>query len=121
MTKKLTTLASDAPLDLSNPAIAKLIVENEVGNKVTPTEPAAPAKPAVKKDGKLTSFTIQLSTEQIANLIRQADASGVSWKAYLEAQIHEQILTAKVGKAVISQPSTMTAKITGYTGSVSRG
>ena len=120
MTKKLTTLASDAPLDLSNPAIAKLIVENEVSNRVEPTEPL-PAKPAVNKSGKLTSFTIQLTSEQVANLIRQADASGVSWKAYLEARIQEEILTGKIGKAVISQPSTMKAKITGYTGSVSRG
>ena len=119
MTKKLTTLTNDSPLDLSNPEVAKLVVEAEISNQtITPSHPEPLPK---SKRGKQTSFTIQLETEEVASLIRQAEASNTSWKTYLEQRIRESILEAKVGRAVITNPSTMKAKITGVTGSVTRG
>ena len=115
---KLKTLSSDQDLDLSNPAVAEMVVKANVDNSVvTPQPTVTPDKPS----GKTTPFTIALTTEQVAGLIRSSGASGVSWKDYLKARIQEDILQQKVGRAVITNPSTMNAKISAPTGSVRRG
>lgn len=114
MTKKLTTLANDQDLDLSNPAVAELVVANDVTNIEVPKT----STPVAKKVSKATPFTMTLTTEEVAALIRQAGASGISWKDYLRNQIYENILTGKVGKAVISQPSTMQQRISGFKGGI---
>ena len=113
--KKLTTLTDqETELDLSNPDVAAMIVANDVTNIEVPKT----STPVAQKASKLTPFTMNLTTEQVANLIRQSGASGVSWKDYLKAQIYEHILTGKVGKAVISQPSTMSQRISGFKGGI---
>ena len=122
MTKKLTTLTDqETELDLSNPDVAAMIVANDVTNIEVPKVAASSHKtttPVAQKASKLTPFTMNLTTEQVASLIRQAGASGISWKDYLKAQIYENILTGKVGKAVISQPSTMSQRISGFKGGI---
>lgn len=113
---KLNVLASDAPLDLSDPKVAEMVTAANVDSK--PTSASDPAKAVSKLPGKGTPFTMTLSTEQVAGLIRQAGASNISWKDYLKEQIQEHILNGKVGKAVISQPSTMKDKVSGVRGGI---
>ena len=119
MTKKLTTLTDQSTeLNLADPTIAEMVVKANVDNSVvTPLPTVTPEKPS----GKTTPFTMSLTTEQVAGLIRSSGASGVSWKDYLKARIQEDILQQKVGRAVITNPSTMNAKISAPTGSVRRG
>ena len=118
MTKKLTTLTdNETELDLSNPEVAKMIVAHDVTNKEIPREPTS----APKAGGKKTTFTMKLATEELAQIIREAGASGQAWQLYLEDRIREQVLSGRIGKAVIHAPSSMTQKITGPTGSVRRG
>ena len=121
MTKKLTTLTDqDTELDLSNPEVAKMIVANDVTNREVSREGPQPSTPELPT-GKTTTFTLRLQTSDVAQLIRAAEASNKSWKQYLTERIQEDILTAKVGRAVISQPSTMSKRISGNTNSVRRG
>ena len=110
---KLKTLTDDTELDLSNEQVAKMVVAANVDNQkvVKETTPELPT-------GKATAFTIKLQTADVANLIRQAEASNRSWKQYLTDRIHEDILTSKVGKAVISQPSSMQSRISGPKGGI---
>ena len=116
----LKTLTDMNDLDLSDPAVAEMVTAANVDSQ--PVTASEPAKAASKLSGKGTPFTMTLSTEEVAGLIRQAGASNISWKEYLKLQIHEQILTGKVGRAVISQPSTMKDKVSGFRGGiVSRG
>ena len=113
---KLKTLTDDTELDLSNEQVAKMVVAANVDNQkvVKETTPELPT-------GKTTAFTIKLQTADVAQLIRAAEASNKSWKQYLTERIQEDILTAKVGRAVISQPSNMSKRISSNTNSVRRG
>ena len=114
-TKKLTTLTDqDTELDLSNPDVAAMIVANDVTNIEVPKT----STPVAQKASRTTPFTMTLTTEEVAGLIRQAGASGISWKDYLKNEIYDNILTGKVGKAVISQPSTMSQRISGFKGGI---
>ena len=116
--KKLTTLTdNETELDLSNPDVAAMIVANDVTNREVPKVSTS----APKAGGKKTTFTMKLATEEVAQIIREAGASGQEWQIYLEDRIREQVLSGRIGKAVIHAPSTMTAKISGPTGSVRRG
>ena len=120
MTKKLQTLINqDTDLDLSNETVAKMVAAANVDNQPT----TATDKPAPKaKPGKRTTFSMTLSTEELAGVIRSAGATNISWQDWLKSQIQEHILTGKIGRAVISQPSTMTDKVSGFKGGiVSRG
>ena len=119
MTKKLTTLTDqETELDLSNPDVAAMIVANDVTNREVTRETPQPSTAVVKKASKTTPFTMTLTTEEVAGLIRQAGASGISWKDFLKNEIYEHILNGKVGKAVISQPSTMQSRISGFKGGI---
>ena len=132
---ELKTLTDMNDLDLSDPAVAEMVTAANVDSRpVTAevvvlderlSEPAKAAsrvsvKPSARPTGKGTPFTMTLSTEEVAGLIRQAGASNISWKEFLKQQIHEQILLGKVGRAVISQPSTMKDKVSGYQGGIVR-
>lgn len=115
---KLQTLSNDAPLDLSNENVVKMVIDANVDNqKVESRVEPTPELPT----GKTTTFTLKLETFEVANLIRQAEASNKSWKQFLTERIREDVLSSKVGKAVISQPSTMSSRISGVTNSVRRG
>ena len=123
--KNLTTLTNqETELDLSNEQVAKMVVAANVDNQkvVKETTPGAPLRAAELPTGKTTAFTLKLQTADVANLIRQAEASNRSWRQYLTDRIQEDILTSKVGRAVISQPSSMQSRISGPQGGiVSRG
>ena len=116
MTKKLTTLTNqDTDLNLADENVAKMIVAANVDNqKVEVTETPPPELPT----GKTTTFTMKLSTPDVAGLMRQAEASNKDWRTYLTEQIQEHLLEGKIGKPVISQPSKMSARISGFKGGI---
>ena len=118
MKNKLNTLINqDTDLDLGNEDIAKMVVKANVDNQPVATTDKPKAK---AKAGKQTTFTMTLSTEELAGVIRSAGAINISWQDWLKSQIQEHILTGKIGRAVISQPSTMTDKVSGFKGGIVR-
>ena len=121
---KLKTLTNDEPLDLSNEQVARMVAAANVDNQKVeanqPPTPGASVPAAELPKGKTHTFTLKLQTADVAQLIRQAEASNQKWQDYLTSRIQEDILTGKVGRAVITNPSTMQSKVTGYKGGVVR-
>lgn len=75
----------------------------------------------IKDLQKSSSFTIKLNGPQLAQLIREADQLGLSWKDHLTARINNEIFGGLIGRALISGPSFASGKtISAPTSSVSR-
>ena len=62
---------------------------------------------------KLTNFTLKLTGEELASIIRKAGVAGKPWKQFLEDEIRSTLFEQKIGKPLISAPSIGGGKVTG--------
>ena len=66
-----------------------------------------------EKEVKLTNFTLKLTGEELADIMRKASISGKPWKEYLTDAIRSSLFDKHVGKPLISAPSIGGGKVTG--------
>lgn len=113
---------SDFDIDLTKPETIEKLKALDVMKKKPDAETEEVEK-ALKNVDKLQKFTVNLTTSQVATLLREASTLGKDPKAYLNELIAERCFDTRVGTPLISRCSNHTATVVGPSGSgmVKRG
>jgi hypothetical protein len=111
------------PLNLSDPATMKMVLEADVNNKPIVSDPEDIAfNDKIKLLQKGGTFTMKFTAEEILRLEREAAQCQLSWREFLEQEIRSNFLNGVVGTPRISRPSFVEGgRVSAPTGAVTRG
>ena len=100
-------------LDLNDPNVIEQLKAADVTKTPEPTHAQKETAKKIADLQKGASVTIKLTTQQLANVIRQAQSVDQPWKDWFLAQVENEILGRKVQSPTINGPSWVNTKITG--------
>jgi predicted DNA binding CopG/RHH family protein len=111
-----------APLGQMTPEQLQALAAVDVLSQPTPDPDNEDVKVAekIKSLQKGATFTMKLGSAELLKMEREAAATGIDWKTYMEKKIRETVLEGLVGRATISAPSAYGQRVSAPTGAVSR-
>ena len=104
---------NDVTLDLNDPNVVEALKATDVTKVPEPTKADKDTAKKIADLQKGASVTVKLTTQQLANVIRQAASVDQPWKDWFLAQVENEILGRKVQSPTINGPSWVNTKITG--------